>query len=77
MLLGATTESNMADILNLEGNTLRAHHRQEVESSPWILSERLCIVYTYNLMNRNKQTDKRKHRSVPDTGQRSLNPDSL
>ena len=33
LLLGATTESNMAVILNLEDNALRAYHRQEVELS--------------------------------------------
>ena len=42
MLLGATTEFNMADKHEIE-NTLRAHHRQKVEFSPWQLSERLYI----------------------------------
>ena len=56
MLLGATTESNMVDILNLEENPLRAHHREEVELS--IDPGNQLRGYLYIDLNANKQTDR-------------------
>ena len=35
LLLWVTTESNMADKHEIQGNAPRAHQRQEVEFSPW------------------------------------------
>ena len=43
----------MADKHEIEGIPLRAHHRQEVELSPWLPSERL---YIYISNETNKQT---------------------
>ena len=45
LLPGATTGFKMATKHEIQGNALRAHLRQEVEFSPWLLSERL---YKFN-----------------------------
>ena len=64
----------MADKHEIEGNALRAHLRQEVEFSPWLLSESL---YKFNETNieANKETNTVTTDLSPITGQFRCNPD--